>query len=522
MKAFELSKPSRCAILSGGRWLNPEGFPGDVTLGFEGDTLMLSADNSPVEAIRLEWETELLPGAKIFGDAFERGYGDMGWRGIEPERCLPWYTAVDEGGQMSFVGVMTGASAMVSFFVTRRGVTMMADVMSGNQGVVLGGKRLEVCRLAAAFNRNEEAFDFLKAQLRRLCPAPKLADHPIYGGNNWYYAYGRSSQEKILSDSAFIAQMSEGLENKPYMVIDDGWQLVSGGGLAIGGPWVGNRLFPDMEGLAGEMKRLGVRPGIWMRPLMTSEQMPKACVRTMMDGASILDPTHPATLEYVSEAVRRIVGWGYELIKHDYSTYDVYQCWGFGNRGWRMNRMDKPLHDRSLTTAQAVRRLYETISGAAGSARVIGCNTIGHLGAGIFEIQRTGDDTSGRIWERTRRMGINTLAMRMPQNRVFYDCDADCVGLTREVDWKMNRQWLELLAKSGTPLFVSVDPDIATEEHRKALREAFAIASKRRREGKPLDWQDNLCPEIWDFEGERREFDFNEPVGDYAKEVWWR
>lgn len=45
---------------------------------------------------------------------------------------------------MSFVGVMTGASAMVSFFVTRRGVTMMADVMSGNQGVVLGGKRLEV------------------------------------------------------------------------------------------------------------------------------------------------------------------------------------------------------------------------------------------------------------------------------------------------------------------------------------------------------------------------------------------
>ena len=187
-----------------------------------------------------------------------------------------------------------------------------------------------------------------------------------------------------------------------------------------------------------------------------------------------------------------------------------------------MNRMDKPLHDRSLTTAQAVRGLYETISGAAGSAQVIGCNTIGHLGAGIFEIQRTGDDTSGRIWERTRRMGINTLAMRMPQNRVFYDCDADCVGLTREVDWKMNRQWLELLAKSGTPLFVSVDPDIATEEHRKALREAFAIASKRRKEGKPLDWQDNLCPEIWDFEGERREFDFNESVGNYTGEVWWR
>lgn len=522
MKAFELTRPDQCAILSEGRWLAADGLPGDVTLEFQGDALMLSARETPVEAVRLVWRTELLPGAKIFGDAFERGYGDMGWRGIEPERCLPWYTAVDEGGEMSFVGVMTGANAMASFFVTRQAVTMMADVMSGNQGVVLGGKALQVCRLVTAFNQSANAFEFMKAQLARLCPAPKLADHPIYGGNNWYYAYGRSSREKILSDSAFIARMSEGLENRPYMVIDDGWQLVSGGGTAIGGPWISNRMFPDMEGLAGEMKRLGVRPGIWMRPLMTSEQMPKACVRTIMDGATILDPTHPATLDYVRESVARIVGWGYELIKHDYSTFDLFGCFGFSNRGWRMNRMDKPLFDRSMTSAQAAKRLYQTISDTAGSARVIGCNTIGHLGAGIFEIQRTGDDTSGRVWERTRRMGVNTLAMRMPQNRVFYDCDADCVGLTREVDWKMNSQWLELLAKSGTPLFVSVDPDIATEEHCVALKKAFAVASRRMKEAQPLDWQDNMCPEIWNFEEGRREFDFNEPVEDYSGEIWWR
>ncbi len=42
------------------------------------------------------------------------------------------------------------------------------------------------------------------------------------------------------------------------------------------------------------------------------------------------------------------------------------------------------------------------------------------------------------------------------------------------------------------------------------------------KEAQPLDWQDNMCPEIWNFEEGRREFDFNEPVEDYPGEIWWR
>ena len=30
------------------------------------------------------------------------------------------------------------------------------------------------------------------------------------------------------------------------------------------------------------------------------------------------------------------------------------------------------------------------------------------------------------------------------------------------VGWSLNRQWLDLLARSGTPLFVSADPDAIT------------------------------------------------------------
>ena len=46
-----------------------------------------------------------------------------------------------------------------------------------------------------------------------------------------------------------------------------------------------------------------------------------------------------------------------------------------------------------------------------------------------MHLNRTGDDTSGRIWERTRRMGVNTLAFRLPQHNTFYHIDADCVGI---------------------------------------------------------------------------------------------
>src|SRR2546430_9977401 len=53
-------------------------------------------------------------------------------------------------------------------------------------------------------------------------------------------------------------------------------------------------------------------------------------------------------------------------------------------------------HDRTKTSAEIVRELYTDIRRAAGDAMLIGCNTIGHLAAGLFEIQRT-DRKSTRL-----------------------------------------------------------------------------------------------------------------------------
>ncbi len=170
----------------------------------------------------------------------------------------------------------------------------------------------------------------------------------------------------------------------------------------------------------------------------------------------MLDPTIPENLERIKGYFKLYKEWGYDLVKFDFTTYDIIGKWGFDmikdaaitTPGWRM-------YDISKTNAEIILNLYKTIREAAGDTYIISCNTISHLSAGVFELNRIGDDTSGNEWERTRKMGVNTLAFRGVQNGIFYSTDADCVGLTNKVPWAKNKQWMELVANSGTPLFIS-------------------------------------------------------------------
>ena len=147
------------------------------------------------------------------------------------------------------------------------------------------------------------------------------------------------------------------------------------------------------------------------------------------------------------------------------------------------------------TTAEVIGDVYSTIRAGAANALVIGCNTISHLSAGVFDICRIGDDTSGREWARTRKMGVNTLAFRGVQHGAFYVADADCVGVTNAVSWALDCQWLDLLARSGTMLFVSIAPDALGDEQRRDLRDALALAATPQPLGEPLDWQRNRLAE---------------------------
>jgi alpha-galactosidase len=345
-----------------------------------------------------------------------------------------------------------------------------------------------------------------------------LPEHIVYGSNNWYYAYGKSTHDEILRDTDILMAHVPDVSNPPYMVIDDCWQanrLSAEWVRTQQGPWnVGNSGFPDMHGLARTIASKGARPGIWIRPLGAEPGTPEnrllAQERITDPGARVpsLDPSIPENLAKVTQDMRQLADWGYSLIKHDWTTCDILGRWGFQMLDGELTRPGWHFADRSRTSAEIMNALYAALRVGAGEALLIGCNTVGHLGAGVFELQRTGDDTSGQEWARTRKMGINTLAFRMPQHNAFFAVDADCVGLTAHVPWNHNAQWLDLLSRSGTPLFVSTAPDALGPEQSVALKRAFAQAALPQPIGEPLDWLHTTCPRRWRFGDEEVTYDW--------------
>lgn len=466
--------------------------------------IRLRAPVSGVRRVRLVWKIGAPPGARILNDQWERGYGDLSWQGADLARILPWYAAVFDGERTDGFGVRTQPSALCSWRVSADQTHLVCDVRSGPRAVRLGPRTLDVATVVTVMgDREETPFSVTTRLCRALCASPHLPDHVVYGSNDWYVNYGRNSREQTLRDAAVLAELTAGLPNRPYAVIDGGWQETGGAG---GGPWDRPASkFGDMTDLAGRMRGLGVRPGLWLRLLSTRETLPAAWFRP--GSATLLDPSVPEVLDLIRRVVHRTTAeWGYDLIKHDYSSEDIFGLWGNQMGEAMYGSSAPPFQDSSRTTAEIVLAFYRAIRAGAGHAIVIGCNTLSHLAAGLVDLERTGDDTSGRDWDRTRKMGVNTLAYRMPQHRTFYLADPDCAPVTDRLPWDLASRWLDAVSRSGTALFVSFQPELLIGAVRDTVRTALRRASGLQPPGEPLDWLETLTPRRWKFGTETIEY----------------
>lgn len=487
------------------KWENDDYNLDDINVKLNQDNehlaIFLTAQTSKVKWIKLRWNNlSWDKNIRFLGDAWERGYGDMEWKGMNPNRFMPWYFCAKSEAKSVCYGVKVRPSAMCFWQVDSLGMTLFLDVRCGGSGVNLKGRVIKLADVIACEMRDCTSFEAMQEFCGQMCEDPILPKYPVYGSNNWYYAYGKSSESEILADCDYILNLTKDIENKPYMVIDDCWQEHHRLNEYNGGPWTkGNEKFPDMKALAEKLVQKGVRPGIWVRLLLNEDENIKNEWR--LSHNNCIDPTNPEALNYIKEDIKRICNWGYTLIKHDFSTFDLLGKWGFQmsplvtDDGWHF-------YDDSLTSAEVVKLLYKAILDASveasnGETLILGCNTIGHLGAGYMHINCTGDDTSGVDWERTRFMGVNTLAFRLPQHGKFYEIDADCVGIDGGISWSMNKQWADVLAKSGTPLFISVRPNILDETEKQELHEILKVASKQEHHVIPVDWEETTCPEHW-------------------------
>jgi len=455
--------------------------------------IFLSAPAAPLTRIDLRWNFKVDAPLLFMGDAWERSYGDLAWRTMVPERVMPWYFAAHDAAVKTThgYGVRTGAAAFCFWQVDPAGVSLWLDVSNGGNGVILGQRELHAATVVSRRGRaGEHPAEAVAALCKVMCPNPRLPKGPVYGTNDWYYAYGKNSEEGILRDTDLIVSLAPKMGARPFSVIDDGWR--------------GNAKFPDMAKLADKIRERGARPGIWIRPTIASAGtderllLPQKHFRSPGNDLAY-DVTIPEARAAAIAKMTQVVEWKYELVKHDFSTFDLLGQWGFEMGaaptvpGWSFS-------DRTRTNAEILLDYYKDLRAAAGEATLLlGCNTVAHLAAGVFEMQRTGDDTSGKVWERTRRMGVNTLAYRLPQDGTFFSLDADCVGITKAIPWELNRQWMDLIARSGTGLFLSPDPDAIGPEQRAAIAEAFAIAANGASRGRATDYLRETTPERWEF-----------------------
>jgi alpha-galactosidase len=473
------------------RWLGG-GVEIHIVLGEQMVGLRLSAPTTAIHRIHIRWPIAVAAETVVLGDAWERSYGDLAWLPLQADRVLPWYFLAKTDRNCTGLGVETGAGAFAFWQLDAEGISLWLDVRNGGKGVLLGNRSLDLATIVTASGEN------CWRTARSLCTAMmsdgKIVSHrgkyrvdSIYGSNDWYYAYGQNTQQGILRDAALMRELAPASGPRPFTVIDDGYQ--------------DSIRFPSLPRLAEDIRRQDVVPGIWIRPTRATRDASASLLLPKTHWVSqtnelVYDPTIPQARASILQVVQDACAWGYDFIKHDFTSYELLGQWGSSmcasptGPGWNF-------HDRSHTNAEIIASLYRDIRRTAGEDRVIlGCNTVGHLSAGIFDAQRTGDDVSGRVWDRTRKMGVNALAFRLPQHGKFFAVDPDCVPITPYVPWHLTEAWLQAVVASGSVLFISPDPKAVGASEKQAISRAFAQCSQLRT-SEPLDWIESRTPSRW-------------------------
>lgn len=467
-----------------------------VTPSAQGVEVALTAPTLPVHHVHLRWRASLPVETLVLGDAWERSYADLAWLPMRAERVLPWYFLCTDNTITQGAGVKTGPAALAFWQVDGEGISLWLDVRNGGNGVLLGQRTLPLATVVQVQAQTAQTPWQATTDLCRAMAAGTTVPRrrgaydlgAIYGSNDWYYAYGKNTAAGIVRDAELVRELSPVGPYKPFCIVDDGYQ--------------DTKRFPSMARLAEDIRKRGVAPGVWIRPTQAAKGTAEGLLLPQMHWATrgtqelAYDPTVPEARARVLAVVRQACDWGYDFIKHDFTTWELLGQWGF-QMGASPTRAGWGFHDGSLTNAEITRALYQDIRRTTGEDRIVlGCNTIGHLSVGLFDASRTGDDVSGREWERTRHMGVNTLAFRLPQNRVFFATDADCVPITLDIPWVHTEAWLSAVAGSGSVLLVSPDPAAMGAEQKRAVRTAFQQAAALP-SSEPLDWVRSSVPSQW-------------------------
>lgn len=220
------------------------------------------------------------------------------------------------------------------------------------------------------------------------------------------YKYFDVDESIVLKHAEFIANYLKQYEVQ-YIVVDLGWSQEE-----YWSDWTNDSTrFPHgMEWLAAQIKKIGLRPGLWVAPFVVLKNSklyqshpeylvkdPKSSlpldIHRRMWGTEVcvLDVTHPMARNWLRSLFMRLVKWGYEYLKVDFT--DIHYV-----RGVR--------HNSNITMEQVYVLGQQTIKEAVGNkARVLTTGGLLTYNVGIADCQRITCDLHG--WQSIRREAMD-------------------------------------------------------------------------------------------------------------------
>jgi hypothetical protein len=328
---------------------------------------------------------------------------------------------------------------------------------------------------------------------------------PPSGWCSWYFYYMEVDPGEVLANARWIADHLAEYGCR-VVQLDDGWQGV-GHGMGDNRDWttIDDRFAGlGMEGLAGEIRSLGLTPGLWLAPHgQSNEAVAREAGAFLFDEAGqsvsetwegdfLLDPTSPNTPGYLRDLFTRLRGWGYRYFKIDGQpiVLDEYEKHADAF-------VEPPPEgvDRKAYVAQRYRDTLGVIREAIGpESYLLGCWGTPLPATGLVDGSRTGPDIVQGLPGLLTAVDA-TASWNFMHNIAWY-CDPDVLMVREPLAIGIARAWATIQGLTGQALLTSDRLTDLSQPRVELLRRVYPAVDIR-----PLDLfkPDDPRKPVWDL-----------------------